>query len=233
MKFLVSLLVIIIGVCGANSFAYGDIIKLSRGVSFEGKVIEETTDAYIVEMGVGVVEFAKDDVDDVEIFSTVENMKMLQDWENAEQEIFEQQKASSAAGNDNYDEDSLLNEANMRQDLVKFKGRYITPEVYDIVKKERAIKQRRYKYMQDEKRKKMQNEKARLKAKTAKQASELQKQQAQEEKALRFGTKETKKYGAVEKEEESIKTVPYTPYTEKTKSYGGSKYGTVDSGNTL
>jgi len=143
-----------------------DIIKLKRGISFEGKVIEDAGDVYVVELSVGVVNFKKNEVDSIEYVSDMSNDRMFEEWTAPQitesvndadvvtKEMVEI-PVDSAEFVEGYEgaQVSAKNSA-PAEDMVRYKGRYITPEVYDIIQKEKDIQQRRYSFIQKQKRQK-------------------------------------------------------------------------------
>jgi len=142
--------ILLVFVCSLSA-GYADIIRLKRGVSFEGKIIESSSEEYVVEMSVGVVSFQKREVDSIEYFSDMQNNQMVEEW-------FPQQEYAK-----NVTTDTLENVPNTvdigdpvkaADQMVRYKGRYITPEVYEIIKREKEVKNRRYKFIQDQKIKK-------------------------------------------------------------------------------
>jgi len=51
---------------------------------------------------------------------------------------------------------SAVSDAGKSQNMVRYKGRYITPEVYGIIQKEKDIQKRRYSFIQKQKQQKEQ-----------------------------------------------------------------------------
>ena len=127
-------------ICGYS--AQADIIRLKRGMSFEGKLLEEKADSYVFEMNLGVVNFTKDEVESVEFYSEVDNKQMVNQW--AEIDV----KDTALQKDDFID---VQSEVENNEQMVRYKGRYVTPEVYKIIEKEREVRERRYKFIQDKK----------------------------------------------------------------------------------
>jgi hypothetical protein len=140
---------------------YADIIKLKRGISFEGKVLEETDEMYVVELSVGVVHFRKNEIDSIDYLSDMSNDKIIKEWmpttvqgSLSEQEHTASDIISSEIEKNVLDESIPRNEEKRQNDdLIRYQGRYITPEVYEIIQKEKDIQQRRYKFIQQQKEK--------------------------------------------------------------------------------
>ncbi len=143
-----------------------DIIKLKRGISFEGKLIEETEDSYTFELSVGIVTFKKGEVDSVELQSEIENMAIAQEWEEEKidsddsvcpdetdkgKAVFEEEKITP---DDNAFDIEKVDDNGRYNGMIKYKGRYVTPEVYEIIKKEREIERKRYKFIREKRIKK-------------------------------------------------------------------------------
>ncbi|MBU1864366.1 MAG: hypothetical protein KKH94_11940 [Candidatus Omnitrophica bacterium] len=143
-------------VCCIHSLCWADIIKLKKGVSFEGNMIEEKEDVYVMELDIGVIEFKKDEVQSIEVYSSLENVKMIQEWEETKQAKEGGEQQDGEMGVD--DQDSFLRKKETVEQLVRYKGRYITPEVHEILTKEREIKERRYKFLKDQRRKQWEEE---------------------------------------------------------------------------
>jgi len=185
--------ILLVFVCSLSA-GYADIIRLKRGVSFEGKIIESSSEEYVVEMSVGVVSFQKREVDSIEYFSDMQNNQMVEEW-------FPQQEYAK-----NVTTDTLENVPNTvdigdpvkaADQMVRYKGRYITPEVYEIIKREKEVKNRRYKFIQDQKIKKEKKElyqQQRVVDNTVADSSQTQYVDAQKEEG--FGTRRSQSYGA-------------------------------------
>lgn len=123
-----------LGVCPQDCFA--DILRLKRGVSFEGKLIEERADSYVFEMELGVVTFEKDEVDSLEVSSDLQNKQIQDDW-----------KKESLQKDSGDISDGESSEKIDMGGLVRYKGRYVSPEVFAIIEKEREIKERRQQFI--------------------------------------------------------------------------------------
>ena len=207
----VFMLFILIGI-NYNIIASADIIKLKRGVSFEGKVLEEKDDMYIVELGVGLVEFKKDEVEEIEVYSDLENVEMIHEWDESVK--FDDDISDRDNDDKKIDEDSLLNDDMARNDLIKYKGTYITPEVHKIIKRDQEVQNRRYKYQKIDEIIEKKNENDSLSVEPA-------------EKERLFGIKDTKKYGQDAKQK--------SVYTQKEtfKAFKANKYGYSGDENTL
>ena len=222
----VFMLFILIGI-NYNIIASADIIKLKRGVSFEGKVLEEKDDMYIVELGVGLVEFKKDEVEEIEVYSDLENVEMIHEWDESVK--FDDDISDRDNDDKKIDEDSLLNDDMARNDLIKYKGTYITPEVHKIIKRDQEVQNRRYKYLQTKKRSDDEKEKVDQKIdeiiEKKNENDSLSVEPAEKERL--FGIKDTKKYGQDAKQK--------SVYTQKEtfKAFKANKYGYSGDENTL
>lgn len=218
-----------------------DIIKLKRGVSFEGKVVEETDAGYMVELQVGTIEFKKEDIADVELYSEMQNVTMAKEWEDQELMAIDAAEA---------DEEELVSEKTVleplsltkvptgeedEEKLVKYKGRYITPEVYEIIQKEKEVRDRRYMYLQQQKAKKALEEKQKqpIIPNAFNEIPVLEHPAKKKDEAAverKFGGRETVPYGLQSNSEDRQRS----PYTSKVKKFSGTAYGSeYDSANTL
>jgi len=203
-----------------------DIIKLKRGVSFEGKIVEEKEDVYLVELSIGVVEFKKSEVEEIEVYSEIDNFEMTQDWE-----VSEPSEEDAKEEEKKYDKDSLLNQEIDEEKPIKYKGKYITPEVYEIIKRDQEVQTRRYKYLQEKKRKASEERKAEEKKEEiiSKKNEKKETAAAADNRISTFGSKETKKYGG------DSKSTGDSIYKQKDvyKPFTGDEYEFFDNDNTL
>jgi len=144
MGIMITIIFVIVGM------GHADIIKLKRGISFEGKIIDETDTSYIAELDVGVIEFKKNEVEEIEQYSEIDNVKMIQEWKGDVPAVSSESSDDASL----FDEEALAKaeQEHERNKLIKYKGRYITSEIYEIIQKERTIQERRYKFLQEKRR---------------------------------------------------------------------------------
>lgn len=215
---LVILFILVISATVTNA----DIIKMKRGVSFEGRVLSETEDEYEVELNVGIVHFKKEDVEEIEFFADIENAQMVQEWYD---EKFADEKDEGTQIKDSEKIESRVAEITSEEnvsdkELIQYRGRLVTPEVYSIIQKEKEIQARRYKFIQEQQKKKENAFRSPIPDKEVIKPSVIQKREENRE-SLRertFGS-ETKEYGS------GIKKLEY-------KEFGGQKYGSAQT-NTI
>lgn len=142
-----------------------DIIKLKRGVSFEGKIIEEKDDFYVVSMEIGVVSFKKNDVADVVWYTQVDNAKMENDWQPEDETLNSGESLNSSEPMDTMGEGE---DSDTKEDKVRYQGRYVTPEVFEIVQKEKDIKERRYRFLKEKERQEQEKKNSEIREKEIK-----------------------------------------------------------------
>ena len=216
------------------AFAHADIIKLKRGISFEGKIIDEDEEQYTVELSVGTVSFKKTEVDSVEYVSEMQNDQMFKDWNMSGKEIIEEeprdilgdQKEMSVPSDD--PETSPIEAKppaeKRKEDMVRYKGRYITPEVYNIIKREKEVQKRRYRFLKQQREKAQskdaQNSTSQSSSSTPSRDEETEKRQSLGASKSVFGstpgTRANKKKSLFESDR-------FKPYEETTKDYGSER----------
>lgn len=216
--------------------AYADIVKLKRGISFEGRILEENDDEYVVELSVGVVSFKKSEVETIEYFTDLANDQLSKEWEPVNSDEPEDQHVSRS------DESVLNDDANPmlpvqapqsnQDEMVRYKGRYITPEVYEIIQREKDIQDRRYKFLQEKKRKMVQQaEKKKLFVGREKPEAPSQIKPVSEEskKTETFGARRSGLYG----EKNNPTSGMYDDSRFKSFNDTGAQYGSFADQNTL
>lgn len=152
-----TILIILTTIFSGVHCGQADIVKLKRGISFEGRIVEENDDEYIVELSVGVVSFKKSEVETIEYFTDLANDQLSKEWEPAESDMPEDNDDALSADAVPDPDTNHMSPVQAPQadtdEMVRYKGRYITPEVYEIIQREKDIQDRRYKFLQEKKRK--------------------------------------------------------------------------------
>lgn len=167
-----------------------DSIKLRNGGFFEGKILEDTGSTLKMEMELGVVEFKKTEIAEVVHADVEGNVELMNEWTPSDNEDEDVLKSS----------ESKLLDAYLNKGKVKYQGRWITQDAYDVIQKEREIKEKRYRFMQDRK-----------KRESAQEAADTD---------LRIGKNARVETSSAETE---------NPFASRTKTFGGTKTNTFGS----
>ena len=124
-----------------------DIIKLKRGVSFEGTVLEETYDQYSVEMDIGTVTFNKEDVDSIEKQEVDDAFTLPYEYygkTDGDEVVAPIDAAYDEGSSELLETDELLlDEDDPYEGIIKYQGRYVSPEVFGIMKRQQDVQGRR------------------------------------------------------------------------------------------
>jgi hypothetical protein len=120
--------------CGAGA-VQADTVKLKNGSYFDGRIVEDTGSSIRMQVNVGIVEFKKDDIEDMTHANAEENAAIERLWGLSKD-------APDATGED-------LVDAYLHEGKVKYQGRWISQDVYDVIKKEQEIKEKRYRFLQE------------------------------------------------------------------------------------
>jgi hypothetical protein len=119
----------------ATGVVQADTVKLKNGSYFDGRIVEDTGLSVRMQVNVGVVEFKKDDVEEMTLADAEENAAIERLW------------GLSKDAPDAVSED--LVDAYLHEGKVKYQGRWISQDVYDVIKKEQEIKEKRYRFLQE------------------------------------------------------------------------------------
>jgi len=121
--------------CMSVSVAQADTVRLKNGNYFDGRVIDDTGPSIKMQINVGTVEFKKDEIDEMTLADAEENAAIERLWGLSAD-------VAEGTGEDLVDE-------YLHKGKVKYQGRWISEDVYDVIKKEQEIKEKRYRFIQE------------------------------------------------------------------------------------
>ena len=131
------------------SCATADVVKLKNGSSFDGRVLDENDEEVTISLNVGEVTFKKDEVAEVTYATEEQNQWIESHWAR--------EKKPKEAG-DTETENKELVEQYLNQGKVKYEGRWITQEAYDVIQREKDVKQKRLRFLAAEKKRTQERE---------------------------------------------------------------------------
>jgi hypothetical protein len=207
------------------SNANADIVKLKRGISFEGRVIEEADSEYIVELSVGIVSFKKNEVESIEYFTDLANDQISKEWAPTSSDTSVDQDddiSHQAAGVSDIPSGAQKKSEDIDPDkMVRYQGRYITPEVYAIIQREKEIQERRYKFLQEKKRTRAQTSEKPKPYTGSSSAPKTEPAALGLNKVENFGSNRTRSYGAQNKSQAAFTDDSrYTSFNDAAKRFG-------------